>query len=185
MQKKTYQIEGTLDLGQRNDGFLRSPKHNYAVRADDVRVSAKTVQQYGLRGGESISGSGERVEGKKNKVGQLVDIATINGQEPADWHATTPFKELIAVSPHKRVRFETDGGPTSMRVVDLLMPVGFGQRALIVASPRTGKTVLLQQMAAGVAKNYPDVYMMVLLIDERPEEVTEMRRSVHGEVQCR
>ena len=93
-----------------------------------------------------------------------------------------PPRDLTAIDPKQAVRFETHGGPMSMRIVDLLTPIGLGQRGLIVAAPRTGKTVLLQQMAAGIAANHPDVYMMVLLIDERPEEVTDMRRTVHGEV---
>jgi transcription termination factor Rho len=102
---------------------------------------------------------------------------------PADQRmGRKPFNELTVVDPRERIRFETPGGPMTMRVLDMMTPIGRGQRGLIAAPPRTGKTILLQQMSAGIAANHPDLYMMVLLIDERPEEVTEMRRTVHGEV---
>jgi transcription termination factor Rho len=112
----------------------------------------------------------------------LGDVVSINGRNRDEYLDVKPFEELTAIDPQDAIRFETEDGPLSMRVVDLMTPIGFGQRGLLVAPPRTGKTVLLQQMAAGVAANHPDVYMMVLLIDERPEEVTDMRRTVHGEV---
>jgi transcription termination factor Rho len=109
-------------------------------------------------------------------------VATINGLSIGDHLDTKPFEDLTAIDPQRAIRFETPGGSLSMRLVDLMTPIGLGQRGLIVAPPRTGKTILLQQMAGGVAANHPDVYMMVLLVDERPEEVTDMRRTVHGEV---
>jgi transcription termination factor Rho len=110
------------------------------------------------------------------------DIESVNGMSKEAYLDVKPLESLTAIDPQKAIRFETEGGPLSMRVVDLMTPIGFGQRGLLVASPRTGKTVLLQQMAAGVAANHPAAYMIVLLIDERPEEVTDMRRTVHGEV---
>lgn len=112
----------------------------------------------------------------------VTEIISVNDLPVQEHTEFKPFEELTAVDPLTAVRFEIPGGSVSMRVVDLMTPIGLGQRGLIVAPPRTGKTILLQQMAAGVAANHPDVYMMVLLIDERPEEVTEMRRTVHGEV---
>jgi transcription termination factor Rho len=118
----------------------------------------------------------------RGKAPALVEIDTINGMPAADYIDVQPFDEHTAIDPHVQMRFETPGGPASMRVVDLMTPIGFGQRGLIVASPRTGKTILLQQMATGAAANYPDLHVSMLLIDERPEEVTEMRRTVKGEV---
>jgi transcription termination factor Rho len=106
----------------------------------------------------------------------------INGRSPDDHLETKPFEDLTAIDPGRPVCFETPGGSPSMRVIDLMTPIGFGQRGLIVAPPRTGKTILLQQMAEGVATNHPDAHLIVLLVDERPEEVTDMRRSVRGEV---
>jgi transcription termination factor Rho len=115
-------------------------------------------------------------------IANAQDIETINDRPTDEYLEAKPFEELTAVSPECPLRFETEGGSISMRVIDLLTPIGLGQRGLIVAPPRTGKTVLLQQMAGAVAANHPDVYLMVLLIDERPEELTDMRRTVHGEV---
>jgi len=171
---------GTYEPNGKGGGFLRSAKRNYSVHATDPRISADLVKRYGLRGGETISGTGH--QGKKQRSPEIRSVEAINGRGPDDYLELRPFADLTAIDPNRPVRFETDGGPLTMRVIDLMTPIGFGQRGLIVAAPRTGKTVLLQQMAAGVAANHPDTYMMVLLIDERPEEVTEMRRTVHGEV---
>lgn len=112
----------------------------------------------------------------------VVEIETINGRTPEEYLGIRRFEDLTPIDPRERIRFETPGGPLTTRVVDIMTPIGFGQRGLIVAPPRTGKTILLQQLAHGIAVNHPDVYMMVLLIDERPEEVTDMRRNVRGEV---
>ena len=112
----------------------------------------------------------------------LTGIDTISGLAVEDYAHVKRFNELTVIDPTQVLKFEIPDGSPSMRVVDLMTPIGLGQRGLIAAPPRTGKTVLLQQMAAGLAANHPDVYMMVLLVDERPEEVTEMRRTVHGEV---
>lgn len=177
--------EGTLERLGQGGGFLRSAKRNYAIHGTDPYVSEDMIQRFSLRGGETLVGdvksNSHRQRGAKSKLA-LADVATINGQEP-DAYATLPvFNDLTVVDPKDRLRFEKPDGSISMRVVDLMTPIGRGQRGLIAAPPRTGKTVLLQQMAAGIAANHPDVYMMVLLIDERPEEVTEMRRTVHGEV---
>jgi transcription termination factor Rho len=146
-------------------------------------VPPAIAQRYHLRGGETITGTMIKPRGKQGRrAPEVVEVETINSL-PADEAAEVrPLTELTAVDPREPIRFEIDGGPLTMRVVDLMTPIGRGQRGLIVAPPRTGKTVLLQHMAAGVAANDPDVYVMVLLIDERPEEVTEMRRNVRGEV---
>ncbi len=113
---------------------------------------------------------------------ELAEVESINGRAPDEYLETNAFEDLTAIDPGRPVRFETPGGSLSMRVIDLMTPIGFGQRGLIVAPPRTGKTILLQQMAEGVAANHPDAHLIVLLVDERPEEVTDMRRKVQGEV---
>jgi len=162
---------------------LRSPQVNYRVQQTDPVVSGEVCKELRLRGGETIVVSTESSGGKAPKqIRGTSLIQSINGLALGSHLDLKPFEELTAIDPQVAVRFEKPGGSPSMRVIDLMTPIGLGQRGLIVAPPRTGKTILLQQMAAGVAANHPDVYMMVLLIDERPEEVTEMRRTVHGEV---
>ena len=172
--------EGVLELSNRDGGFLRDPKKNYRVTPNDVRVSSKLIQKFGLRGAESICGASS-ARGKRGNA-ELAEIESINEMPAGEYLDVKGILDLTPVDPNERLRFETDGGPLTMRVIDLLMPIGKGQRGLICAPPRTGKTVLLQQMAAGISANHPEIYMMVLLVDERPEEVTEMRRTVHGEV---
>ena len=174
------EVSGTLEIHERGDGYLRIKERNYAARPIDPIVNRDLIRRMNLRGGEDIVGVGQ--PGRKNAPPTVVEIRAINGMDPGAYGELTRFEDLVAVDPHERIRFETPGGPTTMRVVDLMTPIGKGQRGLIAAPPRTGKTVLLQQMAAGIAANHPEIYMMVLLIDERPEEVTDMRRRVHGEV---
>ncbi len=177
--------EGTLELHDKGWGFLRSAKRNYAVHPTDPLVSGDMVRRLALRGGENVIGPAQRSNGRQGgpqSQFSLASVETINGLVPDVYGELKPFGELTVVDPRQRLRFEIPGGPLTMRVVDLMTPIGRGQRGLIAAPPRTGKTILLQQMAAGIAANHPDIYMMVLLIDERPEEVTEMRRTVHGEV---
>jgi transcription termination factor Rho len=172
---------GVFEPAERSGGNLRSPAKGYAVRPEDPHVPPELVKRFGLRGGELVTGRG-RPGRNGRKPATLQEITALNDQAPDLVDPSRRFEELTVINPERRIRFETDGGALSMRVLDLLTPVGLGQRALIVAAPRTGKTVLLQQIAAAVAENHPEVYMLVLLIDERPEEVTEMRRTVHGEV---
>ena len=180
MSSGRTEVSGVLELTERGEGFLRDPKRNYEVRPDDPRVSRDLVRRHGLRGSESVHGLASRT-GRKGPR-QLTRIHTIN-EKPADHYLEVlDIRELTPIDPAEQIRFETPDGPLSMRVVDLLTPIGKGQRGLICASPRTGKTILLQQMAAGIAVNHPEIYVMVLLVDERPEEVTEMRRKIHGEV---
>jgi len=180
MTPQGAQVTGTFEREESGGGFLRSAARNYAIQPTDPRVNPDVANRYRLRGGESVAGTA--TQSKKHRVPQVVAIESVNGRSPGEYMELVPFADLTAVDPNQPVQFEIPGGSPSMRVVDLMTPIGFGQRGLIVAAPRTGKTMLLQQMAAGVAANHPDVYMMVLLIDERPEEVTEMRRTVHGEV---
>jgi len=174
------EIIGTFEPDGKGGGFLRSAQRNYSVHPTDPRVSPDLVKRHRLIAGETVAGTGRA--SKKSRTTELVVVTSINGHAPDVFAERTPFAALVAIDPDRPVRFEIPGGSPSMRVVDLMTPIGFGQRGLICAPPRTGKTVLLQQMAAGVATNPPAVYMMVLLIDERPEEVTEMRRTVRGEV---
>ncbi len=175
-------VDGTLELQPSGGGFLRSPKRNYAIHPTDAFVPDSVIKRFHLRGGETVSGPvGANGQGGRSRQ-VLSEIQSVNGLRPELYAETAPFADLTVIDPKQRLRFEIPNGSLSMRVVDLMTPIGLGQRGLIAAPPRTGKTVLLQQMAAGLAVNHPDVYMMVLLIDERPEEVTEMRRTVHGEV---
>lgn len=174
-------ISGVFERDDRGGGFLRQVATNYAVAATDPRVSSEVARRFGLRGGELVQGAAKPASGSTRAV-ELAAVELVNDLDAQAYFDVKPFEDLTAIDPHVPLRFETKGGPLSMRVVDLLTPIGLGQRGLIVAPPRSGKTILLQQMAHGIAANHPDVYMMVLLVDERPEEVTEMRRTVHGEV---
>jgi transcription termination factor Rho len=183
MSDEEQVISGTFESNGKQGGWLRDPKANYRVRSQDVVVRADVCARLGLRGGETIEGAAiSDGKAKRGRVTLLARADSINGLAAEDYLDTVPFEDLVAIDPREHLRFETPDGPMSMRVVDLLTPIGLGQRGMIVASPRTGKTILLQQMAHGVATNRPDAYMMVLLIDERPEEVTDMRRNVNGEV---
>lgn len=137
------------------------------------------IARLGLRGGETIEADAD-ANGRGAPFVRMVRV--INGMDAGAYCECKPFGELTVIDPKARIRFETAGGPTTMRVIDLMTPIGKGQRGLIAAPPRTGKTMLLQQMAEGIASNHPEIYMLVLLIDERPEEVTHMRRTVRGEV---
>jgi transcription termination factor Rho len=179
---ETNVVEGVLELDNQGAGFIRSPKRHLAVHGDDPYVSSDAVRKFALRGGELLRGPAGRVDNKGNRRFKLLRIDAIDGQPAKDWMPPPPLADTTAIDPHEVLRFDTPGGPLTMRVVDLFTPIGRGQRGLIVAPPRTGKTILLQQMAHGIATNHPDVYMIVLLVDERPEEVTEMRRNVRGEV---
>ena len=183
MGNVAVQAVGVFEPNGRIGGYLRLAEANYRIQPADVVVTPQLVQELRLRGGETIVGT---VRGggdpRRGRGRELHEVESVNGRSISDYLDAKPFEDLTAIDPQAPVRFETPGGSPSMRVVDLMTPIGLGQRGLIVAPPRTGKTMLLQQMAAGVSANHPDVYMMVLLIDERPEEVTDMRRTVHGEV---
>jgi len=172
--------EGVLELHPKGYGFLRDPKNNYASGKNDPFVPASLIEKYKLREGVLIKG--EIVHGNKGQGPRFRTVETVDGRTLEDYAKIRPFDELTAVNPFERIRLETGSTPITMRVMDLLTPLGKGQRALIVAPPRTGKTMLLQEIANSVSTNHPEMHLIVLLIDERPEEVTEMRRRVHGEV---
>ncbi len=166
-------VTGTLELNENGPGILRDPKRNFGLTPPGPQVPRELVGKLRLRGGETIQAACRR--GKK---GQLVvtRIESIGGLSCDAYAGLTPFEDLPVVHPEEAVRFETPDGPPVTRIVDLLTPIGKGQRGLIVSPPRTGKTVLLRQLAEGVRVNHPKTFLMMLLVDERPEEVTEMRR---------
>ncbi|WP_418952789.1 transcription termination factor Rho [Streptomyces formicae] len=165
---------GVLDIARDGRGFLRGP--GCLPASTDVQVPAPLVRQLGLRTGDMIDGE----HGSRART--LTGVHRVNGRVPEALRGRRRFGELTPLHPRERLRLETAGGPVAGRLVDLVAPVGKGQRGLIVAPPKTGKTVLLQQIAAAVAENHPEAHLMVVLLDERPEEVTDMRRSVSGEV---
>ena len=173
-------IEGVLELHPKGYGFLRDPAKNYASQDIDAFVSSSVIEKRGLREGVLIRG--EVGPGSKGQGPRLKAIESVDGKTLDDYQNVRNFDDLTPVTPFEKINLETGPAPVTMRVMDLLTPIGKGQRALLVAPPRTGKTMLLQEIADAVSKNHPEVHLMVLLIDERPEEVTEMRRCVQGEV---
>jgi transcription termination factor Rho len=171
---------GVLEMHPKGYGFLRDPKRNFKPGVNDVYVGSPMLTRFGLKQGVRLTGKVEPANGKDGpKLSELVEI---EGRSPEQYASLAGFDDLTAIDPHEHIRLEVGPEPMGMRVMDLLTPIGKGQRGLIVAPPRSGKTILLQQMAASIAKNHPELYLLVLLVDERPEEVTDMRRSVHGEV---
>jgi len=174
-------VTGLLELTAAGGGALRDPARDCQPRQADPVVPVEVVRQYSLRGGESVVAAvNRRHRGSGSPCVQ--GILEIDGFEPDARPRTKPIEQLTAVNPDRQLRFEHRGGPIAMRVIDLMTPIGAGQRGLIVAPPRTGKTTLLQQIAHGVTTNYPHMELIVLLVDERPEEVTDFRRSVQGRV---
>jgi transcription termination factor Rho len=176
--------QGTIEVLQDGFGFLRSPEANYLAGPDDIYVSPNQVRKWGLRTGDTVEGE-IRAPKDGERYFALVKIITVNFDDPDAVRHRTNFDNLTPLYPDERVNLDATD-PTvkdkSARVIDLISPQGKGQRALIVAPPRTGKTVLLQNMAKAITDNHPEVFLIVLLVDERPEEVTDMQRSVKGEV---
>ncbi|MGD0910370.1 MAG: transcription termination factor Rho [Terracidiphilus sp.] len=173
--------EGVLEILPDGYGFLRSPDYNYLPGPDDIYVSPSQIRKFDLKTGDSISGN-VRPPHEGEKYFALVKIEAINFESPEETRNKILFDNLTPLYPQERIKMETVRESVSGRVMDLLTPVGKGQRGLIVAPPRTGKTMLLQSIANSVTTNHPEVVLIVLLIDERPEEVTDMQRSVKGEV---
>ena len=176
--------EGVVEVLQDGFGFLRSPEANYLPGADDIYVSPSQIRRFGLRTGDTIEGQ-IRSPKEGERYFALLKVNTINFEDPEKARHKINFDNLTPLFPNQRFRMEIDD-PTrkdlSARVIDIVAPIGKGQRALIVSPPRTGKTVLLQNIAHSITHNHPECYLIVLLIDERPEEVTDMQRSVKGEV---
>ena len=171
--------EGTLEVLPDGFGFLRSPDYNYLPCPDDIYISPSQIRRFGLRTGSVVAGQ-IRPPKENERYFALLRVEAINLHDPEVLHQKALFQDLTAIHPDKRLKLECDPADMSMRILDLITPIGKGQRGLIVAPPRTGKTVLLQQMANSIIRNHPECYVIVLLIDERPEEVTEMSRSVKG-----
>lgn len=173
--------EGVLEILSEGYGFLRSPKYSYLPGPDDIYVSKSQIRSFSLRTGDTIGGQVRLPrDGEKNLA--LLKIETVNYESPEVCRERIAFENRVPLHPEEKFNLEYDKNDFCTRVMELFVPVGKGQRALIVAQPRTGKTILLQRIAAGITKNNPEVVLIVLLIDERPEEVTDMQRSVSGEV---
>jgi transcription termination factor Rho len=172
--------EGTLEVLPDGFGFLRSPDYNYLPCPDDIYISPSQIRRFGLRTGAVVAGQ-IRPPKENERYFALLRVEAINYQDPDMLTQKVVFDDLTPLHPNKRLSLETEANEINMRVMDLVSPIGKGQRGLIVAPPRTGKTILLQKMANSILKNHPECYVIVLLIDERPEEVTEMERSVKGQ----
>jgi transcription termination factor Rho len=173
--------EGVLEILSEGYGFLRSPKYSYLPGPDDIYVSKSQIRSFNLKTGDIVGGQVRLPrEGEKNLA--LLKIEHVNYEVPESCRDRVPFESLIPLHPEEKIHLEYDSNEFCTRVMDLFAPVGKGQRGLIVAPPRTGKTILLQRIANAITKNHPEIVLIVLLIDERPEEVTDMERSVKGEV---
>jgi len=174
---------GVLECLPDGFGFLRSPDYNYLPGPDDVYVSPAQIRRFGLKTGDSLEG---QIRSPREKEGEryfaLLKVNSVNYDPPEVLKTKIHFDNLTALYPDERIKLETKNGALSTRIMELFCPVGKGQRALIVAPPRTGKTILLQNIANAITENHPEIVLLVLLIDERPEEVTDMARSVKGEV---
>jgi transcription termination factor Rho len=173
--------EGVLETLPDGFGFLRAPDYNYLPGPDDIYVSPSQIRKFDLRTGDTVSGQ-VRPPKEGERYFALIKVEAVNFEHPDQARDKIFFDNLTPLYPEERLKLETEKSNLSGRVLDLLTPIGKGQRGLIVAPPRTGKTMLLQTMANSITENHPDVIMIVLLIDERPEEVTDMQRSVNGEV---
>jgi transcription termination factor Rho len=165
--------EGIIEISGKGFGFLRDPKRNFVQTPQDIFVTPEIVRRFGLRDGMWIYGETRR----GNRGPQLVKLLTINGADPGKYQGLRPFEELTTINPNKRIKLETVPDRYTTRIMDLMTPLGMGQRGLIVAPPRTGKTTLLHHIADAVVKNHPDMKLIILLVDERPEEVTDFKRS--------
>lgn len=172
---------GVLEILSDGYGFLRSPNYNYLPGPDDIYVSPSQIRLFGLRTGDNVTGQ-IRPPKDNERFYALLRIEAVNYENPEKLQKRVLFDNLTPLYPMERIQLETDSKGVDMRIVNIFTPIGKGQRALIVAPPRTGKTILLQKIANSITTNHPEVYLIVLLIDERPEEVTDMSRSVKGEV---
>ncbi len=180
-QKGLIFASGVLEILSDGYGFLRSPNYNYLPGPDDIYVSPSQIRLFGLKTGDTIAGQ-IRPPKDNERFFALLRIEAINYENPENLNRRVLFDDLTPLYPEERINLESIGEEVEMRIMNLMTPIGKGQRALIVAPPRTGKTVLLQKIANAITVNHPEIYLIVLLIDERPEEVTDMERSVKGEV---
>ncbi|MCX7591839.1 MAG: transcription termination factor Rho [Kiritimatiellae bacterium] len=173
--------KGILEILPDGFGFLRSPHSNYLPCPEDVYVSPSQIRRFALRTGDLVEGE-IREPKDKERFFALLRVDKVNGDDPEKSRHKVPFENLTPLFPNRRIRLEREPEEISMRVMDIFTPIGMGQRGLIVAAPRTGKTVLLQKIANSISVNHPDVYLIILLIDERPEEVTDMMRNTKAQV---
>lgn len=173
--------KGVLEVLPDGYGFLRSADYNYLPSPDDIYVSPSQIKKFSLRTGDYVSGQ-VRPPKEGERFFALLRVEAVNGLEPDNIRGRTLFDNLVPVYPTKKLNLESAPGEYSMRIMDLLSPIGKGQRGLVVSPPKSGKTVLLQKIANSITRNHPDIKMIILLIDERPEEVTDMERSVKAEV---
>ena len=174
-------VVGVVEVLPDGNAWLRSASRNYLAHPLDPYVPPNVLRQWRMKEGMEVAGTA-RIGGDRKARFSLTAVETINGLAPEDFHTRKPYSELTSIDPTSRIKLECGPESLSMRVVDLVTPIGKGQRCLIVAPPKAGKTVLLQQIAHSVTTNAPEIHLIVLLIDERPEEVTDMRRNVRGEV---
>ena len=172
---------GVLEVTEKGYGFLRQQRHDFRATPGDVFVSKDYIGDDRLRTGLLIEGE-SLATGKRKAGPRLTKITRINGRPYEEWPDVVSFADVTVVDPHPHLKLETPGGPMEMRVLDLVCPIGKGQRGLIVAPPRSGKTILLQQIANAILVNDPDVHVILLLVDERPEEVTDFKRKVKAEI---
>ena len=172
---------GSLEILPDGYGFLRSPQNSYLPGQDDIYISPSQIRLFNLRTGDTVSGH-IRPPKEGERFFAMLRVDMVNFRDPAEAQTRIPFDNLTPLYPDQRLNMEGEKGDVSTRMINLFCPIGKGQRGLIVSPPRTGKTVLLQQVANAITTNHPEVYLIVLLIDERPEEVTDMRRNVNGEV---
>jgi transcription termination factor Rho len=173
--------KGVLEVLPDGYGFLRSSDYNYLPSPDDIYVSPSQIKKFSLRTGDFVSGQ-VRPPKEGERFFALLRVEAVNGLEPEGIRERTLFDNLVPVYPTRRINLESAPGEYSMRIMDLLSPIGKGQRGLIVSPPKSGKTILLQKIANSITRNHPEIKLIILLIDERPEEVTDMERSVKGEV---
>ena len=173
--------EGVVEVLPEGFGFLRSPDYNYLPCPDDIYISPSQIRRFGIRTGATVSGQ-IRPPKENERYFALLRVEAINYENPDRLNEMTVFDDLTPLHPDERIMLEVKKDEIEMRIMDLVTPIGKGQRGLIVAPPRTGKTVLIQEIANSITKNHPEVYLIILLIDERPEEVTEMARAVDAEV---
>ena len=171
--------EGTLEILPDGFGFLRSPDYHYLSCPDDIYVSPSQIRRFGLKTGATVSGQ-IRPPKENERYFALLRVEAINYEDPNMVSSKVNFEDLTPLHPDARISMETTANEVDMRVIDMIVPIGFGQRGLIVSPPRAGKTILMQKMAKAALQNYPDLYVFMLLIDERPEEVTDMERQVKG-----
>ena len=179
MAQKNGEVEGLLEITDKGHGFLRDLENNYRTMPRDPFIGRQMIEKAYLRDGVFLRA---RTAGQRGPSPEIREILTVNGHDAQTCIELKPFEDFTVIDPNEMITLETGPEPLGTRVIDLLTPIGKGQRGLIVAPPRTGKTILLQQIAHGITTNHPEIKLMVLLVDERPEEVTDMRRNIQGEV---